>query len=163
MRKLYGAGPLHLVLITASLAITAAAVVGLVDAHSHTINALIWFGGAIVLHDFVLLPLYAAIDRISLRALSRGRERVPAINHLRVPAALSGLLLLVYFPLIFQLGAPTYRAASGMTQHGYLVKWLAISGALFAGSALVYAIRARRASAVRRANQRPPSSHRARN
>jgi hypothetical protein len=59
----------------------------------------------------------------------------------RVPALLSGLLALVFFPLMLGLGDSTYHAASARHAHGYLSRWLAISGALFAISALAYAVR----------------------
>jgi hypothetical protein len=150
-RRLYGASPLHLLALAASLAITAAAVVRWFDAGSDTINVLAWFAGALLGHDLVLLPLYSALDRLARRSGPRAptepreRKRAPApragIAHVRVPALLSGLLALVFFPLMLGLGDSTYHAASARHAHGYLWRWLAISGALFAISALAYAVR----------------------
>jgi hypothetical protein len=109
------------------------------------INFIAWFAGAAVVHDLVLLPLYSLLDRLP-RAHARLRKaRVPVINHVRVPALISGLLLLVYFPLILGLSESNYVADTGHHLAGYARNWLAVTGALFAGSALVYAIRVLRA------------------
>src|SRR5262249_57800376 len=64
-RRVYGASPLHLLALIASLAITAAAVVRWFDvAASDTARIVIWFAVAIIAHDLVLLPLYSALDRV---------------------------------------------------------------------------------------------------
>jgi hypothetical protein len=140
-RSLYGAGPLHLLALLASLTLAGAAAVRWFDSGSDAFNILVWFGGAIVGHDLVLFPLYALLDRI---AAGRARRTPPGWVYVRVPALLSGLLLLVFFPLILGLGSGTFHAASGQRPDVYLGRWLLTSGALFACSALVYAVRARR-------------------
>ena len=71
----------------------------------------------------------------------------PVINYVRVPAAFSMLLLLVWFPLILGLSARTYHRASGLVTSPYLGRWLAVTGVLFAASAASYALALRRASA----------------
>lgn len=110
------------------------------------VNFAAWFAGAAVLHDLVLLPLYSLLDRL---ARAPGRRpavtRVAVINHLRVPALISGLLLLVYFPLILGLSDRNYFAASGHHVKGYARDWLEITAVLFAASAVLYAIRVIRA------------------
>ena len=53
-----------------------------------------WFAGAVLLHDLVLFPLYAAGDRLLLLALPR--TRVPLVNHVRIPVLGSGLALLMF-------------------------------------------------------------------
>jgi hypothetical protein len=63
------------------------------------------------------------------------------LNHLRVPALASGLTLLVFLPGILEQGAPTYLAATGQTQAPFLGRWLLLTAALFAASAVAYAIR----------------------
>ncbi len=68
------------------------------------------------------------------------------INYVRIPVAFSLLLLLVFFPLILGLSEPEYHRASGLTTQPYLWRWLAVTGVLFAGSAVLYALRCRRAS-----------------
>jgi hypothetical protein len=154
-RRAYGTTPLHMLALIASFAITAAAVVRWFDASgSDTARILIWFAAAIVAHDLVLLPLYSALDRIARRGRERGAPRAgawaqthsPAWAYVRVPALLSGLVLLVFFPEIFRLGGATVRAASGQGQNVYLVRYLLIVGVLFALSGLIYALRARASS-----------------
>ncbi len=59
----------------------------------------LWFGGAVVVHDLVLFPLYALADRGLIALARRGRGRVSVLGHLRVPLTLSGLLLLIFLPV----------------------------------------------------------------
>ena len=138
MRARYGAGPLHLVLVLAAVALAGAAALQ-VAPDPLRLRYVAWFVGAVLLHDLVLFPLYALLDRSATAAVGPG-----AVNHLRVPALLSGLLLLVFAPVVLQRGEPAFEAASGLTQDAYLGRWLAITGLLFAGSALLYALRRRR-------------------
>ena len=105
-------------------------------------SILVWFGACILGHDLVLFPLYSVLGRI---ALPRRRVLVPAINHIRFPIAMSALLLLVWLPLVAELSAGRYRGATGQNPTVYLGRWLLVSAALFAGSALIYAVRVRRA------------------
>jgi hypothetical protein len=122
-RRAYGASPLHLLALIASLLIAAAAGVGWINSvGSQTARIMIWFVGAIIGHDLILLPLYSLLDRIAFGALG-GRagaagpplERSPGWVYVRVPALLSGLLALVFFPEILRLGNGTFHTASGMT------------------------------------------------
>ena len=77
---------------------------------------------------------------------------------MRIPVAFSPLLLLAFFPLILGLSEPGYHRASGLTTQPYLWRWLAVTGVLFAGSAIIYALRWRRASArARKQAARPPA------
>jgi len=121
---------------------------------SHPIWLLIWLLGAIVAHDLVLFPLYSALDR--LVAGRRGRARVARSNgltwrnHIRVPAVISGTLLLIASPLVLRLSDRTYFAASGLHTSVYLWHWLLVTGCLFVGSALLYALRRVRRSEHRR-------------
>lgn len=108
-----------------------------------------WFLGAVVLHDLVLFPLYAAGDRLLLTALPR--TRVPLVNHVRVPLLGSGLALLVFLPGILRQGGATTTAATGLDQEPYRLRWVALSVALCAASALVWVLRTLRA---RRASSR---------
>lgn len=116
----------------------------------------LWLVGAALLHDLVLLPLYAVADRAVARTL-RVTGRREGTMYVRVPAALSGLLLLVWFPLITGMVDRPYRSATGLSTDGFLARWLLISAALFAGSALLLALRELR---LRRATKRrPPAVH----
>jgi hypothetical protein len=132
----YGGSPLHLLGHLAALGIAAYVFGGLLAPGA---GVLVWFVGGLLLHDLVLLPLYSLLDRLA-RAVARG----PALNHLRVPAVISGLLLLVFFPLILVRAPASYEAATGHPPEGYAVRWLAITVALFAGSGLLYLWRRRR-------------------
>jgi hypothetical protein len=134
MRRAYGASPAHLAGHLALLALTAYVVARLADARAFG-NILLWFVGAALLHDFVLAPGYLAIDRV----LSRAPRLV---NFVRVPLLVSGLLLLVWFPLILALSSAGYERVAGMPVEGYAQRWLGVSAALFAISGLAFMGRA---------------------
>jgi hypothetical protein len=143
LRRRYGAGPLHLLSLLASFAL-AGYVATRIFGSARWGWILVWFAGAVIGHDLVLWPLYALVDRSAIRLARRHPERlppVPWINHLRVPAIISGVLLTISFPLVLQLEPGTYRAATGLTSSPYLGRWLAVTGVLFAASALLYAVR----------------------
>jgi hypothetical protein len=171
---LYGADPLHLLGLLACFALAgyaASRVAAAVDPRGHGIwvGFTIWFIGAAIVHDLVLFPLYALAD-VAVQRCHWGRRRprplvqwLPWINYLRVPAGLSGLLLLVWFPLILRLSEETYRNAVGLDLSPYLGRWLLVTGLLFAGSAITYAVRMRSTASARRGprpRQRPPERHR---
>ncbi len=110
------------------------------------LRELVWFCGAVIGHDLLLMPLYSLADRSAVAALRhRGEPQLPTapwINYLRVPAALSGLLLLVWFPLILRLRSP-YHASTTLSADPYLWHWLAVTGTLFLLSAVAFALRLR--------------------
>lgn len=137
-RALYGSGPLHLLAVLASLAISGYAV-SLLAQYESRWQMLLWFAGAVLLHDLVVYPLYTGLDR-----LARGQRPAGAVNYVRVPVLLSGILLAMFAPLILTLSPDTYEAATGLEPPAYLQRWLAISAVLFLGAALLYAVRARR-------------------
>lgn len=141
-KRRYGAGLLHLLTHLAGTAIAAYALIQLLG-EKRWVNFLAWFLGAALLHDLVLLPVYSVLDRLArLRAdIGPGRDHVPIVNHIRAPALISGLLMLIYFPLILGPAGPQYVSATGHHPTGYLRNWLLITAALFVSSALIYAIR----------------------
>ena len=100
-----------------------------------------WFVGSAIGHDLVLFPLYAGLDALLVLLLRRHPAwaavgGVPWMNYLRVPVVVSGLLLLVWSPLILRL--PTeFRAASGLPDQPFLPHWLAVTAALFVLSAAI--------------------------
>lgn len=124
-----------------------------------TLAVALWFVGAALLHDLLLLPVYTGADR-GAQALLEARtspvvpdatrtphgngKRRPAapsvLNYVRVPTFLSGLLLLVWFPLILNLSRP-YPGAAGLTETPYLGRWLLITAALYAAAAALLAPR----------------------
>jgi hypothetical protein len=141
LRARYGAGPEHLLATLASFAIAGAAVVGWTERPRDLVSVLIWFGAAIVLHDLVLLPIYSLADRLTL-----GRLPSKAAAYVRVPALVSLLVLAVVFPTVLGFGAHQEHNASGIVEHGYLARFLLLSGILFALSGLAFAVRGRVAS-----------------
>jgi len=105
VRERYGASPLHLLAHLAVLPLVAWALLQVID-RPDAIRIFLWLALAAVVHDLVLLPFYSALDRAAQRSVPR-----PAINYVRVPALLSGLLLLVYFPVISGKGEPSFQRA----------------------------------------------------
>lgn len=199
-RRRYGASPLHLLALAASFTVTAAAVIRWFDSGSDVIKILVWFVGAIVAHDLILLPLYSLVDRLVVgrgalrdtaatprvgastpgvvtapsipappgaaaasvaaptpRDAAAAPRRSPRWVYVRIPALLSGLLFLVFFPAILGQGSDTFHAASGLNQDPYLARWLVTSGVLFALSGLALAIR----TARERPATPPPAAPRA--
>jgi len=159
IRRYYGAGPLHLLSLLACLAF-AGYVVTLVHQAREWQLILLWFGGAIIGHDIVAFPLYALADRSAglLGALRHpdSLPPVPWINHIRVPAVISGLLLAISFPLVLDLAGPSYHGATGLSVAPFAGRYLLIVAVLFGTSAVLYALRVR--SAVRRQAIPSPSS-----
>lgn len=163
MRRLlrwYGASPLHLLALIGCFALAGYAAARLVP--SRPLGVAIWFAGAVIGHDLVLMPLYALADRSAAAVLRRRAARLPAlpwINYLRVPAALSGLLLLVWFPLILRLRT-RYQASTTLSPEPYLWHWLAVTGALFLLSAAALALRVRALRHPPAPPEQPPASPR---
>ena len=147
-RAAYGAGPLHLLAALATFAVAAYALSRSFDLLGDPARTLVWLGGGIVSHDLVLLPFYSLLGLLAAAALLRPagsptRLRIAALNHLRVPALLSGLLALVWFPLIAGKGSGSFSRATGLSNDVYFERWLLLSAAIFTVSALVFAVRAR--------------------
>ena len=63
--------------------------------------------------------------------------RTGGISYLRVPAALSLLMLVVFFGTVGGRGEGAYRAVSGLEYEGYAMRWLLVSAALFAVSLMM--------------------------
>lgn len=154
-RKRYGAPPLHLLLVLGSFALTGYAGIRLLSGQEPWMVVL-WFAGAALLHDLVLLPLYTFTDRAAQIVLGArhwppgppaGRPSSSSagpghrwINHVRVPVFLSGLLFLTYFPLILRRGN-RFTAYTTLPDDVFLGRWLLITAVLFALSALTLMIR----------------------
>jgi hypothetical protein len=142
-KRWYGAGPLHLLTMLGCLALGWYAGAGLL--HGKPVGVLVWFAGAVIGHDLILMPLYALADK-SVITVFRHRPpklpTVPWINYLRVPVVLSGLLLLIWFPLIFRIPSHFPRSTD-LSLDPYLGHWLAVTGALFLLSAVALAVRLR--------------------
>jgi hypothetical protein len=158
-RSAYGDSPLHLLAVLASFAIAGYAFLRIVESPS-ALGTLVWFAGAAVAHDLIAFPLYSALSLIAHRAVEGPEDareearRVPLINHLRIPAFLSLLALLMFFPLILGLDASNYERDAGLSPDLFLTRWLGLCAALFLGSALIYAVRLRRAASQRKTEVR---------
>jgi hypothetical protein len=143
--------PLQLLLLACSFGLAGYAGVRLLSCD--WLGGALWFVGAALVHDLVLLPLYAVADRLVARSLGAAGHRDRAL-YVRVPAVLSALLLLVWFPLISGRVADHYPSATGLSGDGFLARWLLITAVLFGGSALLLVLRLRRAT-----KQRPRADH----
>lgn len=135
LRRWYGAGPGHLATLLAGLAVSGYAAAKLVPLDPTAV--LTWLVGGALLHDIAVVPLltlaFAAL--VSVTRADRGRR--PWVNHVRVPALLSLLLLMVFFPLILRL-PPRFEAITATSTGVYLERWLGLSVALFALSGGVW-------------------------
>ncbi|ORV63626.1 hypothetical protein AWC03_04415 [Mycobacterium europaeum] len=160
--RLYGSRPLHLLTLIAGFALLGyvVATIGpatLWNSHVWWQSIMVWFAAAIVAHDLILFPIYALLDRLLSRTVVRlAVPRVPAVNHIRVPALGAGLTLLVFLPGIIEQGAATYSAATGQTQDPFLGRWLLLTAAMFGISAAAYAVRL---TTARRRPGRAPGLH----
>jgi hypothetical protein len=161
-RAFYGSHPLHLLTMVAGFALLGYLVITAGPATLwkpdgawwHSIA--LWLTAAFVAHDLLLFPVYALVDRIfgvPDRLPHPSDSGVSPRNYLRLPALGSGLLLLIFFPGIIKQGAPLYFADTGLNQQPFLGRWLLLTAAMFAASALLYATRL--LSARFRNSQRP--------
>jgi len=143
LRRVYGAGPGHLAMMVVAFAFAAYAIYAIFQNPSPW-AVLLWLALAVIVHDFVFLPLYTGAYRLAWRTggVERDKERrVPILHHLVVPTIISVLLLIVALPSVLRLSGALYRPTTGMTQEPFLWRWLALTGGLFAASAVVYALR----------------------
>lgn len=156
---LYGSHPLHLLTMLSGFALLGYLLATFEPATlwnpgTWWQSIAVWLAAAVVAHDLLLFPLYALADRVLFARLGPRAGRRPNIsarNHLRIPALGAGLTLVVFLPGIIEQGAPTYRAATGQTQEPFLGRWLLLTAAMFASSALLYAAR----QLVARATKKP--------
>jgi hypothetical protein len=185
-RTLYGESPLHLLVLLASFAVCGYAAARLLERDWFEVAK--WVVLAAVVHDLVLVPLYAGTDWLLHKALRAPRPapgdtgpdrapadaerggtptdtgpdrldpRVAAVNHVRVPAFLSLLMLLVYWPLITN-DPRNYRLDTALTPGVFMGRWLLITAVLFGASAALFCLRrwrsGRRTRAVRTPRERP--------
>jgi len=150
-RRVYGSSPLHLAAHLVAFAVAAYALRQALGGRGAR-DVVVWIVAGALLHDLVLVPAYSAADRLASLA-TRGRVRV--LNHVRVPAVIAGVLLLVYFPLILARAPGNVQRATGHRPADYGLRWLIITAALFAASALLYAARVTATAAGARRRRRP--------
>ena len=130
MRR-YGASPVHLLAHLAALALAAWALVQ-IPGLGNWQRIVVWLVAAVVVHDLVLFPAYTVAGRLVGRS-----------PFVRIPLALSALLALVFFPIMCGKGEGAYTRVSAAEWSGYAERWLLVSALLFAGSAVLYAVRSR--------------------
>lgn len=141
----YGAQPLHLIAVVSSLGLAGYAFLRIFENPS-TGGVLLWLGLAAILHDIVALPLYLAFSHIahmSTHRVMHPRLATLTLNHIRIPAALSLLLLLLSFPLVFSIDESYVETTTGLGTDRYLGNWLLITAVLFLISGIAYALRMR--------------------
>jgi hypothetical protein len=158
VRSRYAASPLHLLAHLAAFALAAWALLQALQLGGWQRIAL-WLAGAVVVHDALLWPAYTTLDRLA----RRGRP-VGWANYVRVPAGISALLLLAFFPVVCGKGEAAYRRVSGASWEGYVERWLLVSAVLFAVSGALYLarvlIRARPAAPAGSSSRAATRSHR---
>lgn len=155
----YGAGPFHLLGLLGCFVLSAYVACQIAEV-PQSARIGFWFVGAVVVHDLMLWPAYALADRLVLGLARRPRpeRRVPWVNHIRVPAVLSAVLLVVSFPLVLNWSGRTYRNATGLSPSPFTARWMTLSVGLFAASAVVYMLRLASSLAHRRRGRGKPTS-----
>jgi hypothetical protein len=113
-----------------------------VSSSKAAVGVAVWLVAAAIIHDGLVFPLYAGLDRVARLALRGAR-----VNYIRIPAGLSLLLLCVFWGTIGGAGERAYHAVSGRSFGGYAARWLLVTAVLFGTSAVIYL--ARRRSAAR--------------
>lgn len=136
LKRLYGAHPLHLVVVLGCLALAGYAATGTRVNPGWMLMA-VWFAAALLAHDLVLFPVYATANRLLVGALGRR-----GVNYVRLPLLGSALTFALFWPGIVRQGADTYLAATGLTQEPYLARWLLLCAGMFGASALVLVVNA---------------------
>lgn len=154
--RLYGDHLFHFIVVVAALAVGAytVSVLGVRNLFNPTVwwqSIAVWFAVAVIGHDLILFPLYTLADRLlprprGPRAHCDGgprspSRRIPLTNYLRMPTTAAGLLLVMFLPGIIKQGAPTYHAATGLTQAPYLSRWLLLTATFYLASAIWYAVK----------------------
>ena len=103
----------------------------------------------LILHDGVGWPIYALADRVLTRrarpGAARGGPGVTWINHVRVPTVISGLLFVMFAPMIFRLSNSSFEGITGFSENVYLWNWLLVSAILFGASGVLFLVRLGRA------------------
>lgn len=164
--EIYGSRPLHLLTMLCGFALLGYLLATFKPATLWNFGTwwqsiAVWLAAAVIAHDLLLFPLYALADRALFARIGRapaGLPNISARNHIRVPALGAGLTLLIFLPGIIQQGAPTYHAATGQTQQPFLGRWLLLTAAMFAVSAICYTTRlavARNRAADHRQGKQP--------
>ena len=93
VKRLYGEHPAHGVVLLLSLIPAAFALQQLLD--ERTVDVGKWLLGGALIHDGLLLPVYVLLDAAAIQLWRRRPGRVAWLNFVRIPLAVSGMLLLI--------------------------------------------------------------------
>lgn len=167
-RRLYGAHPLHLLLILGSFVVVGYALwllgfKALWNPDTWWQSIAVWFVGAALVHDLLLFPAYAAADRILVSVSNRrwrsarGGGRVRVINFVRVPLLACGLISLMFFPGIIEQSGGTYNRATGQTQEPFLDRWLILCSLILLLGLVAYLIARMVAGRRSHTDDKPPA------
>ncbi len=138
VRRLYGEHPAHFLVLVLSLVPASLALGQLLD--ERPLDVATWFAVGAVLHDGLLLPAYVLLDVALVTAWRRRPGRVAWLNFVRIPLAVSGLLLLMFSPLILRQ-AESFEYKTGRTLDGFAGRWLLVTAIVAAVSAVWYLAR----------------------
>lgn len=138
LRRRYGAHPAHALVLALSFVPAGLALGQLLSERPREVAT--WLAGGAALHDGLLLPAYVALDAGAVALWRRRPGRVAWLNFLRVPAAVSGMLLLIFSPMILGKAA-SFEQRTGRSTDAYAGRWLLVTAVLFAGSGLAYLAR----------------------
>jgi hypothetical protein len=138
VRRLYGEHPGHFVVLALSLLPAGLAIGQLLDERSVDVGT--WFAAGALLHDGLLLPLYVVLDGALVMLWRRRPGRVAWLNFVRVPLAVSGMLLLMFSPMILRQ-AESYETKTGRSLDDFAGRWLLVTVVLGVISAGWYAAR----------------------
>ncbi|MDT7579401.1 MAG: hypothetical protein QOK35_665 [Pseudonocardiales bacterium] len=148
-RRFYGAGPGHLAVLVVTLGAGAYALVTLLAGEQASwLRIGVWFLAAVFVNDLVLNPAAAVLDgvlRVGLHWLPDEPAAPTTINHIRVPLLGAALTFLMFFPGIVRQGEPVVLGQSGLDQSPFLLRWLLLVVGMIVVSALLFAVRTRRA------------------
>ncbi len=150
-KRAYGESPLHLLGQLVAFAIAIYAFKQIIDVTStDNLNLAIWFVAGALLHDILFVPIYLVLDLLMrLGVQDHAMRDLRVINHVRVPVAISGVLLLTTFSLILGKNRGTFARTAGVQQPDFLARWALITAGVFLLSALVYVARMRVAAGRR--------------
>ena len=152
LRRFYGAQPLHLMATIVAFAIVAAGVAGWFQPGSDPRGIIVWFILCDIAVEAILLPLAWALDRLArlgggpAPASSVVTPARRAVAFIGIPGALSLLLLAVFAPLILRADTGAFTSITGIAPPNYLVRWLIATAAMYAISAVWFALTLRTAA-----------------
>lgn len=138
VRRRYGEHPAHFVVLVLSFIPVTLALGQLLD--ERPVDVATWLAGGALLHDGLLLPLYVLLDLALLTLWRRRPGRVAWLNFVRIPLAVSGMLLLMFSPLILRQ-AESYEYKTGRPLDDFVGRWLLVTAILAAVSAVWYLAR----------------------